>query len=107
MNKIKATKTEMKQNYKILSVGYCDMQYLLNYHNPIAYSSGSYGWSCDYYEINNIIISTGYSPINSKNMLHNYELIREYEQKARALNNKEDIDLLLFELLDKLTRKED
>ena len=49
MNKIKATKKEMKQNYRILSIGYCDAQYLLAYETPIAYSCGLYGWSCDYY----------------------------------------------------------
>ena len=102
MNKIKATKTEMRHNYKILSIGYCDMQYLLNYQNPVAYSSGSYGWSCDYYDIKGIIISTGYSPISTKNMKDNYKLIREYEDKARELHTKEEINALLFELLTKL-----
>jgi hypothetical protein len=99
MNKIKTTKNEMKQNYRILSVGYCDMQYLLNYESPIAYSSGVYGWSCDYYYIEGVVISTGYSPIDSKNMRDDYKLIREYEQKARELNTREEVQKLLFELV--------
>jgi len=105
MNKIKATKKEMQQNYKILSVGYCDIQHLLSYQNPIAYSAGLYGWSCDYYEINDIIISTGYSPINTKNMQENYKLNQEYEQKARSGKSKEEINNLLYELLNKLEVK--
>jgi hypothetical protein len=102
MNKIKATKKEMSRNYKILGVGYCDMQYLLQYQKPIAYSCGILGWSCDYYNINGIIISTGYSYIASKNMKDDYNLIKEYDKKAKELNTANEINKLLFELLDKL-----
>lgn len=103
MNKIKASKREMGNNYRILSIGYCNAQYLLSYETPVAYSVGVYGWSCDYYDIDGIIISTGYSPISSKNMKEDYKLIKEYEDKARALNSKEEIQQLLRELLKKLT----
>lgn len=100
--KRKAIKKEMRQYNKILSVGYCNMQYLLKYYKPFAYSSDIYGWSCDYYLINDILISTGYRPIGNKNMKSNYELISEYDKKARELKNKDEIDILLFELLNKL-----
>lgn len=102
MNKIKTTKKEMRQNYKILSVGYCDMQYILAYESPIAYSAGVYGWACDYYYVNDVVISTGYSPISSKNMKEDYSLIEEYEQKARQLNTREEHKALLIELIEKL-----
>ena len=99
MNKIKATKKEMKQNYRILGVGYCDMQYLLNYESPVAYSSGVYGWACDYYYVDGVVISTGYGYIDSKNMKDGYKLIKEYEQKARDVNTKEEVQKLLYELI--------
>lgn len=102
MNKIKATKSEMKKNYRILGVGYCDMQYLLNYQTPISYSCGVYGWACDYYYIDDVVISTGYSYIDSKNMKDNHALIREYDRKARELNSREEVNKLLFELVEKL-----
>ena len=103
MNKIKATKKEMKQNYKILGVGYCDLQYLLSYQKPVAYSSSRmYGWLCDYYNINGVIISTGYNYIDTKNMKDDYSLVKEYEQKARKLNTAKEVNKLLFELLKKL-----
>lgn len=105
MNKIKTTKKEMKDNYRILGVGYCDMQHLLNYQTPIAYSSGRDGWSCDYYYIGNVVISTGYSYIDSKNMKDDYNLIKEYEEKSRELNTKEETDKLLFELIEKLKKE--
>ena len=107
MNKLKATKKEMqKYNYKILGVGYCNMQNLLQYKAPVAYSCGSYGWSCDYYNINGTIVSTGYSPINTKNMNYDHNLVKEYEKKAGNLNSVEEINDLLIELLNKLEIKD-
>ena len=83
--KFKTTKKEMRDNYYIIGAGYCSMQYLLYYKNPIAYSSGVYGWACDYYDIDGVIISTGYSYIASKNTKASYELIKEYELKAEKI----------------------
>jgi hypothetical protein len=68
MNKIKTTKKEMRQNHFILGVGYCTMQNLLYYYEPVAYSVRLEGWACDYYDIDGIIISMGYSPLVSDNM---------------------------------------
>jgi hypothetical protein len=106
MNKIKATKREMQSNYRILSIGYCDAQSLLAYESPVAYSSGSLGWCCDYYYIEDVVISTGYSPISNKNMKKDYTLIKEYEQKARQLNTREEHKALLVELINKLKVEE-
>lgn len=81
--KLKATKKQIRRNFNtILSVGYCDAQYLLDCKNPFAYSSGLNGWSCDYYQIGNICISTGYSPIGTP---VDYELLRELEGKAQLI----------------------
>ena len=66
MLKIRTTKKEVKENYYILGVSYCGLQSLLSYKSPIAYSAGRDGWACDYYDINGVIISTGYSYINNK-----------------------------------------
>jgi hypothetical protein len=85
MNKIKATKRDMRDNYFIIGVGYCKAQFLLNYETPVAYSSGVYGWACDYYEIDGVVISTGYSPLNSKNALASYEMIKSYDDKASLI----------------------
>jgi hypothetical protein len=85
MNKIKTTKREMRDNYFIIGVGYCKAQWLLNYENPIAYSVGAYGWACDYYEVDGVVISTGYSPLNSKNALASYEMIKSYDDKASLI----------------------
>ena len=91
--KLKTTKKQIKENaHKIFSVGYCELDYLLKYNEPFAYSSGVYGWACDYYNIDGTIISTGYQPIGK---LIDYELVKRYNTKAREIHNQEDIKELL------------
>ena len=112
MHKIKVSKSEAKNNnHRILGTGYCNMYYLLKYHYPTAYSAGTYGWSCDYYDINNVVISTGYDYIKSKNMKDDYDLIKQYEDKARSIicdnhyhDSKEAVNKLLLELLEELKK---
>lgn len=71
-------------NY-VYSVGYCDLQHLLRYHNKIGYNSGVYGWNFDIYSLDNgnIAICTGYRNTPGKSI--NREIIRKYEQKARDI----------------------
>ena len=109
--KLKATKSSIKSGYNtILSVGYCSMQNLLNYQSAFAYSTGVYGWACDYYEVKGVCISTGYQPIGKA---VDYKLIREYEQKCEVFmydyslsyeQRKEKTEALLFELIELLTK---
>ena len=86
MKKYKTTKKAIKENYNtIISVGYCDLQYLLKYQNAFAYSERSEGWACDYYNIDDTIISTGCSPINSRNSSSNYTIEKKYNDIARSI----------------------
>ena len=87
--KLKTTKKQINSNFNtILSIGYCDVQYLTYFKKPFAYSSGLYGWACDYYEIDNICLSTGYGPIGQS---VDYKLLRNYEEKARSIVNNYNI----------------
>lgn len=63
--KICMTKKAVKATAQtLLSIDYCRIQTLIRHLQPYAYSAGIYGWSCDYYAIDNsVVISTGYSPI--------------------------------------------
>ena len=94
--KLKASKKEFKGS-NVLKVNYCKLQYLLSYKQPFAYSSGVNGWSCDYYYLDNFIISTGYQPIGQA---VNYEALKHYENLAcKIVNNlnttyKEKITLI-------------
>ena len=89
--KYKTSKKNMKESYnKIIKIGYCDAQYLLQYEEPTAYSTRAEGWACDYYDVDNVLISTGYAPIESKNTKIDYETIRKYENEARSIINNND-----------------
>jgi len=113
MSKFKTTKKLMNERYdKILSVSYCNMQNLLRYEEPIAYSIRSEGWSCDYYYINEVLISTGYAPMNSKNVKsYNYDMLHEYDEKARNViydynlnyeDQKRQVEKLLNEFIENI-----
>lgn len=83
--KIKTTNKEIKANaYTIVSIGYCDAHYLLKGINPFAYTCGTYGWNADFYQVGNVVISTGYRPIGTRKP---YGTTTEYEAKASAVWN--------------------
>lgn len=82
--KFKTTQKTIKENYAaIISIGYCDAWYLLHFENPIAFTSGVYGWNADIYDINNVAIVTGYRPFG--NIHVDYDIIREYNNRAKTI----------------------
>ena len=86
MSKIKITRKEIKGRFnKILSVNAWSMQSLLKYQEPFAYSAGIYGWDCDYYMVNDLLICTGYRPITGKGISIDYDLLQKYDGKAREV----------------------
>ena len=105
------TKKQVKNYYNnIYSIGYCNAQYLLEGVSPFAYSKGVYGWSCDYYEVENVCISTGYNPIGEDT---NYDLVRKYDNKAKAIldnyninyqNRKNKVNKLLIKFINELNK---
>ena len=110
MIKFKTTKKAMMdQSNHIIKLGYCAAQHLLNYYNPIAYTSGVYGWNSDIYFINGHYISTGYRPFGT--IIPPYELVNNYDEQARAIvndwnkpydNRKHEIELLVTEFFNEL-----
>jgi hypothetical protein len=103
--KLQTTKKQIRANFsKIISIPYCDAQYLLNYKSPFAYSAGIYGWACDYYQINNVCISTGYNPIGTQ---IDYKALQTLENAAREVccsdlsfeQKEKKIDLLIDKLI--------
>lgn len=82
--KVKVTEKQIKENYyKIISIGYCDAQYLLKDIDPRYYTCGIYGWKADIYHIeNNLAIVTGYAPFGN---IKDYELTKKYNDKARKI----------------------
>ena len=120
--KFKTTKKEICSNYGgyyyRFCIGYCDMQYLLNYINPVAYTSGQYGWNSDIYDMQDITgynccIVTGYRPFG--NIRIDYEVLKQYESNAEKIvhdykrdinKRKNELKNLLQELLVKYIEKD-
>lgn len=99
--KYKTTAKELKAGYyRIISAGYCDLQSLLCYKDPVAYSSGVYGWNFDVYDIGGVAIVTGYRGMPSKNTKAEYALISEYEKKSEGKTAAEK-DILIAEFIKK------
>ena len=109
--KTRISKKEAKRmDGVILAIGYCKLATLLINKAPFAYSCGVYGWSCDYYDINGVCISTGYTPIGKR---MDYNLVNEYERKAQEVINNSSysyegqvslLNALLNEFIEKATK---
>ena len=77
--KFKTSTKQIKSSYQdCISAGYCDLQYLLNFEKPKAYTCGVYGWNYDVYEIEGVAICIGYRGMPGRRAVG----IREYEKKA-------------------------
>lgn len=110
--KFKTTQKAIKEGYnKIISVGYCGLWYLLKYKEPVAYISGNEGWNADIYDVGNgVAICTGYRTKGCCNVQPNYELVNEYNEKAKNIyktfcGSSQELDELLDELLDEFIGK--
>ena len=84
MSRYRTTKkAQMSNNNRIISVGYCNLQYLLSCVEPYAYSAGTYGWSCDYYELpRGLRVSTGYDTCGKH---VEYDLLKKYDEAAERI----------------------
>ena len=103
--KLKTTKKQIKENAnQIYAVGYCELDSLLKYESPFAYSCGAYGWSCDYYQFDGVVISTGYSPIGESIA---YDLIKKYNNLAKKTHSRDEMSKLLQNFLTELIKKKE
>ena len=84
--KTRITRQEARGHAGTLKIGYADAQSLLRFQNAYGYNAGVYGWNFDSYCINGVVINTGYRGTVGKSV--DYELLRKYESKARALQSK-------------------
>ena len=85
MMKFKASRKMVMANYHtVIEVGYCGVQFLLRHKNPIAYTSGVYGWNSDIYDMGKgVAIVTGYRPFG--NVHPNYDIVNSFEEKAKNI----------------------
>lgn len=113
MSKYRTTKKAMKESYdKIICASYCSLQNLLRFQEPFAYSTRAEGWACDYYDVDGILISTGYSPLDKKGRTKStYDICRKYDEAAREIESnwslsyeeqKEKVNSLLMEYIEEV-----
>lgn len=116
MAKVETTKRSVMEQYNVcIQVGYCDLQYLLGCEYPQAYTHGVYGWNADVYDMSSIYgsgiaIVTGYRPFGKCDP--SYDLVREYEQKAKKVvaekpwaERKEALRMLIAEFVDRALKE--
>ena len=65
-------------------------QHLLNYQRPEARTEGIYGVNAYIYDFGDVAIVTGSRPYGNYKMAWN--LINEYEDKAKAINNNRTLE---------------
>ena len=75
----------MNNYYYVVKVSYCELQHLLKYSDPIAYTCGQNGWNADVYEIDNVAIVTGYFPFG--NIIPEHQKNNEYNNKAMEISS--------------------
>lgn len=68
---------------KVVAVGFCDLQHLLEFESPIAYTTRPEGWGADIYAFGNVAICTGYAPFG--NVKLPYDTLRKYDDAAREI----------------------
>ena len=83
--KFKTTrKAVVSGSNNIIQVGYCAAWHLLKNHEPIAYTSGMYGWNFDVYQVYGVTICTGYRNMPGRAAKD----LTWFEQEARAIYEK-------------------
>lgn len=82
--KFKTTRKEMLQSFKkVIKVPYCKAQNLTRFLDPIAYTSGIYGWSADIYDLGyGVALCTGYKPFGES---IDSKFLADLDEKARLI----------------------
>lgn len=86
--KFRTSKKAVMNGYThIIKVPYCNLQNMLNWENPVAYTCGGDGWHADVYEVGQgIAICTGYQPFG--NVIPKYDTMKEFDNRAEEIRNE-------------------
>ena len=91
---------ELKDQFYVIGVPYCELQYLLRFYTPFGHTEGVYGWKSDCYQVDmsNFVISTGYGPVQNIEIEDavKREIIKKYNDKAKETMNLNELDALLY-----------
>ena len=82
---VRITRNDIKTFNTRLSIPYATLQSLLSYIQPIGYNAGIYGWNYDCYDIDGVLLMTGYRTIGKT---IDRSIINKYEKQADNLNSQ-------------------
>ena len=114
---MKLTRKEISNKYRVISVGYCQLQNLLQYSKRLGYTtSQAYGWRSDNYLFTNdldcstVVISTGYNPVNGVKV--DRVITNKYDDLAREVTlsplpyeeRKNKLDQLIQEFINEVIK---
>ena len=109
--KIRTTNKAIRENFsRVYRAGYCDLQDLLRYSEPVAYTCGVYGWNADVYDVDGVAIVTGYRPGVGRQI--DYDVVKKYAAKARKIGDdtartyasrKKSVNRLLEKFISEIT----
>lgn len=83
--KTRITRNDLKTFNTRLSIPYATLQSLLSYIQPFGYNAGVYGWNYDCYDINGVLLMTGYRTIGKT---VDRSIILKYEKQADLLDSQ-------------------
>ena len=82
--KFHTTKKEITNGFNhVICVPYCDLEQLLQYESPSAYTTRTEGWGADIYIFGGVAIATGYAPFG--NIRPSYEINKKYDDMATKM----------------------
>lgn len=80
-------KEQIDNNSLIVAFGYCDIQYIAQYLQANAYTSGTYGWKADFFHFQYFTISTGYAPLDYARTKRDKAQAKIIKKEIRKLEN--------------------
>ena len=85
--KTKITQKRVFETHKnVIKVGYCCLQFLLQFNDPSFYTTRSEGWGADVYSVGDTAIVTGYRPFG--NITPPYDVLKSFDDKAFAIQSE-------------------
>lgn len=84
--KIKITNKELRKNFsRVYNMNSIGVDNILRLFTPFAYTCGVYGWNADYYNIEGIIVGSGYRSVVGET-IKDTKLIKKFEALDKRVN---------------------
>lgn len=86
--KVKVTRKSLKDMYGKIMIAN-NIGNILEYLDADYYNSGAYGWNFDAYDVDGVLIASGYRNFPSTGINVEYDIQKKYSDMARDISNKD------------------